>query len=60
MQVSVEVGQNNKQLQWPRGVHAGVQSLGQRMLATRPEQRPTAAQVAAEVAVLLQQVPQYA
>ncbi|KAG2493894.1 hypothetical protein HYH03_007831 [Edaphochlamys debaryana] len=60
LQVSVEVGRNQRQLQWPTWVHSGVRALGQRMQSPKVRDRPTAAQLVAEVGVLLQQMPQYA
>ncbi|EFJ50172.1 hypothetical protein VOLCADRAFT_58748, partial [Volvox carteri f. nagariensis] len=59
LQVSVEVGTHMRQLQWPTWVHGGVRLLGQRCMSPRPEERPTAAQMQAELAELLRQVPQY-
>ncbi|GIL61223.1 hypothetical protein Vafri_15628 [Volvox africanus] len=59
LQVSVEVGTNMRQLQWPSWVHSGVRLLGQRCLSPKPDERPTAAQMQAELAELMRQVPQY-
>ncbi|GFR49160.1 hypothetical protein Agub_g11180 [Astrephomene gubernaculifera] len=59
LQVSVEVGQKQRCLQWPGWVHGGVRALGQRCMSPRPRERPTAAQLQAELAGLMRQVPQY-
>ncbi len=59
LQVSVEVGTNQRCLQWPAWVHSGVRLLGQRCMSPRPEDRPTAAQMLAELRELGKQVPQY-
>lgn len=60
LQVSIEVGDKLRQLQWPAWSHAGVRALGQRCMAARPRDRPTAQQLLQELNALMQAVPQYA